>query len=664
MRKLTFTLLLLALSTYGAAKGILYTTDAATGAIATMAIDGDPSGMNWVLSPDGKQYPWVTAKYGWGLGYLTVNGEVKEWGATPPRMMKGNLSYDMGSVVVLVRRDLRDGELQERYTFKNVGKAPLSITDCGIYTPWNDNYPSTAACLTNRCNAHIWAGDNAAYVCALRMGAPLHNQNGDDNSGIGMVLTEGSLDDYEVWQRGHDMGKSNFRGVMAMHVPDMKLKPGGSYTVGWSVFEHQGKADFFSMLRQHGSPVVACDKYVCQLGDTVNLYVNGSRAKTIVADSPGERRIDIGYGKGKTTHANILVVSNYDSLVSRRVRFILDHQQMNDTADARYGAFMVYDNETHSIYKNDRIPKRSDTDEGRERVGMGVLLAEYCLRHHDERLETSLIRYARFIRTKLQTSDYTTYSQAGVRNKVRGYNYAWISDFYFLMYDVTGDRQYALDGFHTLQALFRRFDHGFYCIDYPVITGIRALREAGLTAECDTLMADFGRVADNYIANGLNFPKFEVNFEQSIVAPAVQFLLEYYIISKDKRYLDSARLMMPVAENFCGLQPHYRMHEIAIRHWDGYWFGKRQTYGDVFPHYWSAINGMAYHYYSIATGDKSYGRRAEEVVRNNLANFFEDGSASCAFVFPKRVNGSAAHYADAFANDQDWALVFYLRLNK
>ena len=45
------------------------------------------------------------------------------------------------------------------------------------------------------------------------------------------------------------------------------------------------------------------------------------------------------------------------------------------------------------------------------------------------------------------------------------------------------------------------------------------------------------------------------------------------------------------------------------------------------------------------------------------ACFFEDGKASCAYVYPYRVNGVRAGFYDPFANDQDWALVYYLLAN-
>jgi six-hairpin glycosidase len=48
------------------------------------------------------------------------------------------------------------------------------------------------------------------------------------------------------------------------------------------------------------------------------------------------------------------------------------------------------------------------------------------------------------------------------------------------------------------------------------------------------------------------------------------------------------------------------------------------------------------------------------IFRNNLCLFTEDGRGSCAFIYPDKVNGQKAHLYDPFANDQDWAMVFWL----
>ena len=107
---------------------------------------------------------------------------------------------------------------------------------------------------------------------------------------------------------------------------------------------------------------------------------------------------------------------------------------------------------------------------------------------------------------------------------------------------------------------------------------------------------------------------------------------------------------------FNGFQPDYHLHEVAIRHWDGYWFGKRRLYGDTFPHYWSSQTGKAFRLYARLTGDPVYAKKAEDSLRGVLSMFFSDGTATCAYLFPYTVNGKPGEYADPYANDQDWGL--------
>lgn len=55
---------------------------------------------------------------------------------------------------------------------------------------------------------------------------------------LGLMVTEGSIDSYDVWERGSKKGMSNFRGVLALCPPDMTLKPGQSYRLTWRIFPH------------------------------------------------------------------------------------------------------------------------------------------------------------------------------------------------------------------------------------------------------------------------------------------------------------------------------------------------------------------------------------------------------------------------------------------
>ena len=585
--------------------------------------------MDWLLKTDGSQYAWVTERYQWGKSYYDANGEI----------------------TVETERHQDGEDLVETYTFINKTKRKVSLKNIGIYTPFNDNYPDAKTCMTSRCNVHLWPGGKAAYVNAMHM-------NGTGTH-LGLMVTEGEITDYDVWERGSKKGMSNFRGVMALCMPDMTLKSGQSYRLQWRLFSHKGN-DFNEQILKRGGTIVRSNKYVYETGETAIVdFINSKNTKTITKKiaTTGEHRVEY-----KGSYALLLGISSERTLIDKRIRFILDHQQMNDPQDPRYGAFMCYDNEGDSLLTN--TFGRSDLDEGRERVGMGVLLTEYCRQHPDDKMQQALERYAKYIREKLQQPDYRTNSSVSRKVKNRGYNYAWVADFFFRMYLLTGTKQYAYDGCGTLQSLYRQFGYGFYCIDYPVSTGLKALEQAGLTFERDQLLYDFKATADIYVKNGLNFPKFEVNYEQSIIAPAVWFLCEVYQATNEKRYLNGARKLMPALEALQWQQPSYRMNEIGIRHWDGYWFGKRQTYGDVFPHYWSCITAAAFHRYAQCTGDSSYQERAKQTVRGNLSLFFEDGRATCAFVNPRRVNGEDAHYADAYANDQDWALTFWLLVNE
>lgn len=145
------------------------------------------------------------------------------------------------------------------------------------------------------------------------------------------------------------------------------------------------------------------------------------------------------------------------------------------------------------------------------------------------------------------------------------------------------------------------------------------------------------------------------------MAPAADVLLQTYRVTGDGALLEAARAQLHVLEQFNGFQPDHHLNEVAIRHWDGYWFGKRRRYGDTFPHYWSGLTGNVFAAYAAATGDGDYARRAEDSHRGVLPLIHDDGTASCAHLFPLTVNGEPGGYDDPYANDQDWALVFTLR---
>lgn len=684
-RGLSLFFLFLSMVSYAVNSPLQVKINLQNGSISQLKIGGDVYGMDWLLRTDETQYPWVKENVAWGLGYFTLTrgheSVKKEWSKPVEINHEGTeVVYREGCVSIRVSRIFTDEGLTEIYTLSNEGKEPISLYDIGIYTPFNDNYPGAEECIRARTNVQVWNGESAAYVNALRMGGFAPH--------LGLVLTKGAIKSYEIWERGAQKGNSQYRGVLALNLPDLYLKSGDSYSVAWNLFPHNGNEDFKQNLLKRGSTLVSSDKYVYQKGETARVVMqtalplenctarlngvpvpvsrmNGRYVVETQLMQPGEVRVDFFYGNGKQTHADLLVISSEKALLEKRVDFIRTHQQMNRQDDPRFGAYMIYDNEGDSIYLND-TPNCNpvDRDEGAERVGMGVLLAKQYRLTKNDALKESLLKYARFLREKLQTDDYVTYSSVDQTNRNRGYNYMWVADFYFQMYQATGDRNFAVDGYQTLQAMFRQFGYGFYAIGIPVLVGLESLEAAGMKKEYKKLLADFKKTGDVFVQNGLNYPKFEVNYEQSIVAPAVQFLSQLYLVTKEQKYLDEVKRQIPVVEAFNGFQPSYHLNEVAVRHWDGYWFGKREMFGDTFPHYWSTVTAAVYYYYALCTGDRSYQERAENIVRNNLCLFFEDGKASCAYLYPYKIDGVKGQFYDPYANDQDWALVYYLLVNE
>jgi hypothetical protein len=589
----------------------------------------------------------------------------------------GTVKCPEGMTVEITRTEEENG-LRETYVFKNA--TDIDMITCqgeiGIYTPFNDDYTSSEICVKTRCHTHIFTGEDVAYVMALRMGGmPPH---------LGLTVLKGSIVNYSVER---DLSKrSNDRGDFILHPEHMCLKPNETYTVVLRLFWHEGKEDFYNKIKEINPRFIAvnADNFTVFENESVSFsvtpnfefskedvnitYNNEPVAFTLkdgvisVNEAPralGELKYSIII-KGVRTHVCMFVSPEFYSLVDTRLDFIIKKQQYLIKGSKLFGAYLPYDNEEKHIFYN----LNPNYNGGRERLGMGILMAAYLQHKKNEEWQKSLDLYQEYVTRELFNvnngdvyNDFNSYDPDR-----RLYNYPWITLFYIELYRLKKDRQLLTYAYLSLKRYYEKGGTHFYAFPIPALMLYRLLDKENMTAERDRIFTFCGEQADFILKNGLTPPAHEVNFEQSIIFPATDMLFQFYELSGDKKYLDGAKKMLDVLMLFAGTQPDHHLNEVAIRHWDGFWFGKRRQYGDTFPHYWSSLNGIAYNQYYKLSGDKEFLKKAERNMRGALSMFFPDGSASCASLFPLSVNGKRTGFYDPFANDQDWALYFLLRL--
>ena len=592
----------------------------------------DPYGMNWVEGAT----PWGTVK---------ISLDSQAFGS-------GDDREQACPIHVQIERELTaQGTLRERYTFTNASDYAIytQVGDISICTCFNDSYESAEICRTQRCHAHVWCGGAVSWVMALRMGG--------EGPHLGLALTEGSLEHYSVRRDASQM--SNDRGDILLHPAPMRLEPGESSCIAWELFWFETRAQFFERLATFpGYISVTADRYVAFQGETIHLTSSGSPASlTLRCDTPGEKRVRF-VRDGRETHADVLFLPDFQHLTEARVRFIAERQQCMEAGSPLYGAYLIYDNETERQYYS----HVHDHNAARERMGMGVLIARWLRSHPDEALQKSLENYLDFVYRELfDAATGTVYND--YRRSLewhRLYNYAWAILLFSEVYQLTGNVKSLRD---SARAYLRFCECGgtdFYAICLDECALCRQLEAEGLDALASAAREGFRRHAETLLALDVQYRPMEVNYEQSIVQPAMETMLCAYEYFGDARYLESARRHLRLLELFNGSQPNYHMNEVAMRHWDGYWFGKRRLFGDTLPHYWSALTGHAFMHYAALTGEAAWRQRGEAALRAPLCLFTPEGRASCAWLWPLTVNDQPAHGADPWANDQDWAMYYYL----
>ncbi len=638
-----------------------------SGGIDSLVVTGDEHELNWL---EGEKT------------YGTPYGQFAVLGVDTDKENEVKVLYGYRDLQLSVTRKLTDSGLAERYVFKNVTDEDktFEIGDLGIMTCFNDNYDIAKVALNKKCHMHVWTGDNTTHIRGIRM-------NGEFNDNVALVVDKGAIAKYAVNREWN----SNDRGDISLLLPAMTIKAGEKYELGFTIFKYGSPSDFLVETAAFDNYMnVKCNKYTVKVGETFNIVLRGELTPTVSYNGEtiavenvdkytniakysfgdtGAKRIDVYYGDDRHTFVELNVVSSVKELIDKRIEFIIDKQQCRKNGIFN-GAIFLYDNEEERTFVENR--PINDRNIARERVGMLCAMLERYLRgdmneDFEKKLRSAIDLGMDFVDKNIVNYRGSVFEAPIYRKMLfvdRLYNYSMYMTAYILMYKVTKNKKYLDKAYLIAKRYYKKGGIRFYAINIPMNTMYREAKNNGYHSMAKELKEMFLSHGDRILEIGIEYPAHEVKYEQSIVAPSVDTLLECYLISEDRKYLDEAEKQLKLLEAFNGHQPSFHMNEVSIRHWDGFWFGKRKMYGDTFPHYWSCITAAVFAKYAYITGNETYSNRAEICLTNNLCLFTEEGRGSCAYVYPYLINGKRGEFYDPWANDQDWAIYFNLRYGK
>lgn len=626
---------------------------------------------------------WHSDEHQWGSGFvITDKGAVRwnapsdlEWTETSNRAIHA-ASQDLR---IVVERDWENEQLRERYTFRNISDSAMSLRSVGIQTPFNDVYEGASDALAQAVHAHVWTGGSWAWVLAQSM-------SGQGRT-LGLIVRQGALSAYSIESRNPNT-LSNARGHIVLHPTDagrnpsafggqtpILLAPGESWTVEWTVGWYDHTEAFMEdtappalledvavpwtqpLLITTSQPVVFESGEVAFTGDGVVL-----RAAT-----PGLHTVRIG---DSTTE--LLFHAPVSEVVSDRVRYILTHQTAIERSGTLSHAFVPVNTET---FLTQLTNGWSDWTDGSERIGMAILIQQARLRGLvGDDADAALDGWSAFARQHLL--DSTAAPRRGSQDHHTGprlYDAPWLALFFAMRAEhlrAQGAHDRAASELDLAACILERaYELGaerFLAIlqSDAVERVANDLEQTGDSHRAASLRDLLVVSARSFVAAGRDLPAHEVHYEQSIVAPLTSLLASAYRLTGDEVFLPALEERIDWMMAFGGPQPHARLRDVSIRHWDGYWFGQRRQWGDIFPHYWSTLTAVALlrlpeH---MLTPDRR--RHADNILAANMANFGRDGWATCAFIFPSTVDSEPAHTADPLANDQDWHLVMWLMLDE
>ncbi|MDN5632904.1 hypothetical protein [Bifidobacterium mongoliense] len=655
--------------------------DARTGAPQGFSCDVDQR-REYLIDPE---IPWHSPDFYWGTGAVVTSVGARTWN-TPTRRVGGEnserLEFDLHQAGLTLSVTRTGGEhLTERYAWRNTGDTDLDITQLSIEAPFNNYYPSAEKALAECVHAHVFAGGNWAWAYAEPM-------DGSAPS-LGLIVTRGAIHSYSL-QTQNESVFSNVRGHIVLNVTDHAIAPdsfGGQPVIHLAAGEQYvletelGWYDSRPAFEARTNAPAHFSSYASKVGGSIDLTTTldarpdqgltmerTASGYRLTSEQAGTYYVHLS-GHGYEAKTEVLFHESLPTTVAKRVHYILEHQVASARPGTLAASLVSVDTRT-GLQVID--PFWNDWTDGSERICMAVLLQKavnhgWTNAEDAEATQRECDGWRDFVEEHLL--DETGASRRGSTQPTesfgkRLYDMPWVAQFYCEHFRATKD-EHDLD--MLVRILHRLSELGgkhFLSIEFAETSACAAslLREHGRADEARTILDSVVSSAQYFLSLGRNIPPHEVAYEQSVVAPLLSLLIEAYRQTGEATYLNGIRERLPWLLSFSGFQPDCRLNGIAIRHWDGHWFGIMRSFGDTFPHYWSALTTEVLLRLPKEVRTEETDLMASQILRENMANYAPDGTATCAFVFPSSVNGRAMNRADPLANDQDEHLNIWMRM--
>ncbi len=642
-----------------------------------------------IYNPDDEYgFNWILENSDWG----------KVIGFENYRVMNAEDGIDVysenQSLELCVNKRVKNGIYTECYCITNNNCSEYFFTkdNLGIHFPYNCTFENKTNLHNNSCITHVWCGGDGAWMYSAKP------------SGIKPYLVcnivKGGIADYSI---SYDVSRvkvgASYRGDIVLHPGDIVVAPGESITLSF-VFRFDNIAPDEGILNEFSRMKIIANKYSAFIDEAVECEFDsldcwddlkivcedkeikytkfGNKAKwTHSFKTPGERTIYLSVN-GKLLWLKINILLPLDEIVIKRAEFITTKQQYHRSGSCLDGAYLIYDRDTDKLYYDECF---QDNNACRERLSMGVVVAQALQKRYDETMMKSLIKHRRFIEREIFDKDTATVYNGVNRDDKwkRAYNYPWMAVYYLEWYLLTKEKECLEISARTMVSYYEKVRGGEQespCIRTYEICEL--LQAEGLHELRERLIHHTLVHAERIIRDGSKCFSEEVKCTQFMFNGKVNILCQAYMLSGDKKYLEMAPGFIEKSNAFFARQPDYHVNMNAVRYWDLYWFGKSKTYGDTMPQWLCALSAETYDFLYKCGFESAYREYAEAVVKNNLCVYFENGFASAGYLVPYKVmqyssvagyenahmrpGVASGHKYDSFANDQDWALYYAIKI--